>query len=408
MRRMPLWRLLLWRLPILLGMAMIAVPAALVYSNALHRMVASVPIYSDIALHGVQPPVILPQLTRRSLLSGSFTHGYATYFGAQFPLLAAAVRMKGQLYWSMLHQSPTWFISIGRDDVLYENGYLDEYCARDIAAYAPVAEAWAAKLMRMQRWYAAQGKVFLYLLTPSKAAIEPETMPLDWPCPASAADRAGFHAAFRAILDRAGVNVVDAVETTLRAKDDYPFPSFPPGGTHFNKVAAALAVRQLIGVMTRAGTWRRMDDFAFSWAMAEPDEVDTDLLDTLNVPYPGMRYRTPAITVRRPSGKPCSPVVMAQVGGSFAYQLDKVLDLTACPPRIELYEYFHNRMALYPGDRRYPVDPARRAWALLDAAQVVVLEENEQFAARSQHAAAFYELVSARIRIEQLRARSDR
>lgn len=395
-------RALFWRLPVLLGMLMIALPALLVYSNAFHKLVAGVPIYSDTALHGVQPPPVLPELARRTILSGSFGHDYAIYFGKRFPLLAAAVRAKGQIYWSVLHQSPTWFISIGRQDVLYENDYLAEYCSRDIRAYTPVAEAWAVKLMRVQRWYAAQGKVFLYLLTPSKAATEPEDMPAGWPCRASSFDRRGFHAAYRRILDRAGVNVVDAVETTLRAKNKYPFPAFPPGGTHLNEVMSALAVRQLIGVMTRAGTWRRMDDFTFGWTMAKPDEVDTDLLDALNVPYTGMQYETPTITTR-PARQPCNPIMMAQVGGSFTYQIDKVLDLTSCPPRIDLYEYFRNTMAFYPGDHRYKVDPARRAWALLDAAQVVILEENEELAARSQHGEAFYELVSGRIDADRAR-----
>ena len=399
-------RSLLWRLPVLLGVLLVAVPGLLVYMNAFHKVVAGVPMYSDTTLHGVQPPAVLPELTRPAILSGSFTRQYATYFGRTFPLLAAAVRAKGQIYWSVLHQSPTWFISIGKHDVLYENIYLDEYCSRDIAGYAPVATAWAARLMRMQRWYAAQGKVFLYLLTPSKAAIEPETMPPGWPCRASPADRSGFHAAYRAILDRAGVNVVDAVETTLRAKNEYPFPAFPPGGTHFNKVMAAIAVQRMIDVMTRAGTWRRMDDFSFDWTMARPDEVDTDLLDALNVPYTGMHYETPTISVRPAKHPPCSPVLMAQVGGSFAYQVDKILDRTSCPPKTDLYEYYRNTMAFYPGDLRYKVDPRRRAWALLDAAQVVVLEENEELAARSQHGEALYELVSARIEAERARAPS--
>ena len=216
-------------------------------------------------------------------------------------------------------------------------------------------------------------------------------------CWAAIAERAGYHAAYLAILQRAGVNVVDTVETTELAKAAYPFPPYPPGGTHFNQVSTALAVRQLIAVVNRVSGWRRMDDFDFTWAMAKPDEVDTDLLDALNVPYVGTLYQTPKITVRHPSNKRCEPVIMAQVGGSFTYQVDRVLDLAACPPRTELYEYFRNTMAFYPGDRRYKVDPVRRAWALSDAAQVVVLEENEEQAAHSQHGEALYDFVSRRI-----------
>lgn len=388
-------RSMLWRLPILLSAAMIVVPSLLVYGNALHKLVAGVPMYSDTALRGVQVPAPMPELTLQSLASGDFPRQYATYFGQHFPLLAPAVRMKAQFYWSVLRQSPVGFITLGREQVLYETSYINEYCSRNIAAFRPTAEAWAAKLMQIQRWYAARDKIFLYVITPSKPSIEPEWLPPGWPCAASLADRRDFHAAYRAILDQAGVNVVDAVETTMAAKRDFPFPPFPQGGTHFNAVSAALAAQQVITVLTRVGTWRRMDDFSFTWTMAEPSEVDTDLRDAMNVPYIGMNYLTPRVSLKPSTAAQCTPVIMGQVGGSFTYEINRIFQITACPPKIDLYEYYRNTMAFYPGDRRFPVDPERRAWFLLDAAEVVFLEENEELAGRSEHGQAFYDLIAS-------------
>ena len=387
------WRWL-WRVPILLAMGMVAVPSLLVYGNAAHQWVAGVPMFSDTALHGVQTAAPAPEPSLASLSSGAYEHQFAAFFGQHFPLLAEAVRAKGQLYWSVLRQSPTWYVVAGRHDVLYETDYLDEYCSRDIAAFRLVAETWAAKLMEIQRSYAARNKIFLYLLTPSKAATEPDDMPLGWPCGASAQDRAGWRDAYRAILRDAGVNFVDAVATTEAAKGEYPFPPFPQGGIHFNSVAAARAVQELITVLNRVSGWRRMDDMQFTWRMGPPDEVDRDLLDAMNVPDPGMHYETPELAVAGVRTAGCIPVLMGQVGGSFTYQVDKVLQQLPCPPSIDLYEYFRNTMAFYPGDRRYPVDAVRRRWMLLDAAEVVVLEENEEIAARSDHGQAFYEFVT--------------
>jgi hypothetical protein len=251
--------------------------------------------------------------------------------------------------------------------------------------------------MQIQRWYAARDKIFLYVITPSKPSIEPEWLPAGWPCAASLADRRDFHAAYRAILDQAGVNVVDAVETTMAAKRDFPFPPFPKGGTHFNAVSAALAAQQVITVLTRVGTWRRMDDFSFTWTMSEPSEVDTDLRDAMNVPYTGMNYQTPRVSLEPSTVAQCTPILIGQVGGSFTYEINRILQRTACPPKIDLYEYYRNTMALYPGDRRFPVDPERRAWFLLDAAEVVLLEENEEIAGRSEHGQAFYGLIASSV-----------
>ena len=390
-------RALLWRLPILCGLAMIAVPSLLVYGNAAHGLVAGVPMYENTKLVGVQPPIPEATLSWTDVLWGAYGRHAAAVFDRNFPLLRAAGRMKAQIIWWIFHQSSTWYVEVGQHDVLYETDYTEEYCARDIAAAAPGERAWAGKLRKIQDWYAAQGKVFLYLLTPSKPAIEPEFLRRGWPCPASRANRTGFHDAYRAILDAAGIHVVDGVETTLEAKADYPFPPFPQGGVHFNTVSAARTAQQLITVMTQASTWRRMDEFSFTWHMAAPNDVDTDLLDSLNIPDSGIHYQTPAIDIAPASTAMCQPVVMAQVGGSFTYQVDKVLQRLACPPAIDFYEYYHTTMAFYPGDRRYPVDANRRRWMLLDAAQVVVLEENEELAAHSDHGKAFASLVINRM-----------
>ena len=391
--RKSLW----WRLPILLSMSMVAFPAALIYGNALHGLVAGVPMYSNTRLHGVQRPYTVPALTPQSIFSGEFTHDFARAFGVHFPLLAAAVHLKGQFYWSVLHQSPTWYIVVGKHRTLYEDVYVYNYCTRDIARFAPVAQSWADHLARIQHYYAARGKIFLYVLTPSKADIEPEYLPKSWPCGASLHDRRDFDAAYRRILEKAGVNLVDLVETTARAKKEFPFPPFPPGGIHFNTAAAARGVQALIAKLNEVSGWRRMYDFSFDWHMAPPNEVDTDLLDGLDVPYTGMTYQTPSITLSPATVAHCIPVSMAGIGGSFSYQIYKLLQRTACPPSVDFYEYYHNRMAIYPGDLRYPVDTRRRDWMLLDAADVVILEENQELAAHSQYGDAFYRLVEQRL-----------
>ena len=391
MRRLPYARL-----PILLGMALIALPSLLVYGNWLHSLLAGVPMYSDTRLNGAQTAAAKPDLDMETLASGDYERQWVAWFGQRFPLLAPAVRVKAQLYWSLLRSSSTPYIIVGRDKTLFERGYLDEYCSRDIAAFKPSARAWADKLARIQHWYTARGKLFVYVITPSKAASEPELIPPAWPCASSSADRAGFHAAYMDILHSAGLNVADTVASTLVAKRSYPFPPFPQGGTHFNAAASADAAQAVIASINNASSWRRMDDLKFTWQMGEPDEVDTDLLDAMNVPWPGLHYQTPRIDVTTPRPSQCEPVIMAQVGGSFLYQIDKAFQRMPCPPQIDLYEYFRRTMAFYPGDRRFPVDPGRREWMLTDAAEVVILEENEELVAHSDHGEALYQLIAGR------------
>ena len=51
-----------------------------------------------------------------------------------------------------------------------EKSYLDEYCNRDMATLRTSGETWAARLRETQDYVEAHGKVFLYVITPSKVA----------------------------------------------------------------------------------------------------------------------------------------------------------------------------------------------------------------------------------------------
>ncbi|MEJ1978912.1 MAG: hypothetical protein WDN49_25110 [Acetobacteraceae bacterium] len=186
---------------------------------------------------------------------------------------------------------------IGRKLTLYEYGYLVEYCSRDLASLTPRAEAWAEKLAAMQRWYAARGRLFVYVLTPSKAGTYPGDIPPGWPCPASQADRDGMLPMYRAALQRNGVTTVDGPALLEAAKAHYPFALFPRGGTHWNWVGAALATQALIRVIDAARPGA-LPPFTFTWSDAPPVDTDRDLTNLLNMPFPRLDYRAPAVALQ--------------------------------------------------------------------------------------------------------------
>ena len=380
----------------LLSMALLVLPWALAAVNAAAAWLwPGGPAIEEHKLFGVQPPSALPAPDAAGLWSGAFQLAFARSFGQSMPLLATAVGLKNQAYFSLLGQSGVPDVVVGKHLQLYERIYIVEYCGRNTAALMPAADLWAAHLAQLQSWYAAEGKTFLYVVTPSKPATIPQDLPDARACRSPQADRDGMLAAWDALLDRQGVRHVDAA-AVMRQAPGAP-EMFPRGGTHWNDVAAALATQAVVRAVNAApGPWR-LTDFSFTWQLTTPSGIARDITDLLNLPFPRLDYRVPAVALQplAPAAA-CRPVNVAVVGDSFAYGMLWLLMRLPCPPTIDFYSYFKVAHAAFPGDIRGDVDPAQRDEELLHRAGIVILEENEVMAMRSAHGPALYRLVAAR------------
>ena len=89
------------------------------------------------------------------------------------PVFPISVRAKNQLVFSLFGGSAAPGVVIGRNGQLYEQFYIDEFCARDGAFDSARLGAWSSTLREIQERAQARGKSFVYLISPSKAARYP-------------------------------------------------------------------------------------------------------------------------------------------------------------------------------------------------------------------------------------------
>jgi hypothetical protein len=345
-------------------------------------------------MQGVEQAAPRPPLTLRGLWSGSFQHAATAWFGRANPALPAAVALRNQTYFSLLHQSADPDIVIGRDLQLLETVTLDSFCRRTTAKLPPEAEEAAARLAAMQAWYGAQGRVFVYLLTPNKIGPNPEFVPKGWPCRGGTAARIRALAQWRGMLQRHGIRFVDGPAIITAAHGAAPL--YPRGGTHWNWVGAALVTQAFIAAVNQARPGA-LTPFSFIWHDAPPTGTDRDLTDLLNLPFPRLDYPAPVVELTAEAPEWCHPPLIAEVGGSFTFSLDFLLARLPCPPEIALYTYFQVERASFSPFRRDPADPEQRRSELLGAADIVVLEENEDLIFRARHAAQLWSLVQEKL-----------
>ena len=367
-------------IPLGLGALAAVVASLLLIANLLMLGAGLSPMKISPRLDGVTKTEVVPW-SETAMLQGQTQTAIAHIIGQSMPLYQDAVRLRNQFFYSVLGASPIPGVLLGRGHELLELPYALDWCTRDIAAWRPGAVQWAASIRRMQDLVEARGHTFLYMLTPSKVAQYPGFLPRDYSCPARPADQTGLVRQWVGLLREAGVHVADTTAALAAARPSYPFALYPPGGTHWNAVGAALAMQSVLLQLDRLRPGRGYAPFRFTWHMVpHATGQDVDLARLTNLFSHPWAVPVPAVTLEPAPAPPgCRPERVVVVGGSFGNAVVSAQPALPCVRNITEYEYWHVAKVAWMGDvvGFSAVDPAQRD-AAVRSADVLIYEENEE------------------------------
>jgi hypothetical protein len=367
-------------LPVTIGAVLLIIPwFYLGWNTTLGELVPALRFRTKNTIAGVVQDAS-DTFSMHSLLNGHYQQSISRAVGVLSPIFKPAIHWKNQIYYTLLGTAGSDRVVVGKHRELLEMTYLDEYCTRNAATFAPKAEEWAARIRTLQDDVEALGKPFLYVITPSKVAQYPAFIPDGYKCPGSQEDKASKLPVWDAALTRHGVHFVDGASPLPAAREKYGIDMFPRGGIHWNKLSAALATQDFVAAINAQHGAPPLTTFTFDWAVSYwPNAGDRDLLDIMNLPHPDAHYPVPELTYKSsdpPGG--CKTVKITEVGGSFLMGINDTLERLACPPDITYWFYWdHNRFRYVDRHmRELTMDAKVRRQSLLDA-DVIVFEENE-------------------------------
>ena len=377
------------RIPIAIGAALLLIPwFYLSWNTTMGELAPGLRFRTKQTIAGAVQEAA-PSLSLHAVLTGKYQQSISRTIGELSPLFKPAIHWKNQLYYTLLRTGGSDRVVVGRHLALLEKTYLKEYCARDATAFRPEADRWAARLRGVQDFYRSRGKAFLYIITPSKVAQNPQFIPAGYSCPADAVSRASKLVVYDDLLTRHGVLFVDGASTLAAARERYGIDMFPRGGIHWNALAAALAVQRVVAAVNAQHASPPLTPFSFDWRISyTPEGSDRDLLDMMNLPDPDSHYPVPVLTyASSPPPGGCRTAKITEVGGSFMMGMNTIFEQQACPPDFTYWFYWDHNRFRYVGERlkELPMDAGLRTQSLLNA-DVVFLEENEAVLPSSEHA----------------------
>ncbi|AVT79143.1 alginate O-acetyltransferase AlgX-related protein [Rhodopseudomonas palustris] len=344
------------------------------------------------ALVGVTQKVPF-NLSLRGFLDGALQKAAVLRVADAMPLRRTLIRLNNQIAYSLFGEITAPGILIGRDGELVQRSYLEEYCSRTISQADAMADAAIPLLRDVQAYYRDRGKLFLYIVTPSKVADMPDKFTHLIACPSSPQARAELVPAYVARLRAAGIDVLDLATSTHAVQSDAT-PPFPRGGIHWNELAMARGSQQIVDTInTRAGR-ELLTPLSFTVTVSSPAEGrDRDLAELANLLVVPIDYPTPKLTFSHPpcAGREATRVDAALVGTSFIDPVSEVLTEQACLTRLGQYFYF--KLGRSRGGVRQDHLSEAELREVRDV-DVMLLEENESLIGRQQYLSLLHQILT--------------
>jgi alginate O-acetyltransferase complex protein AlgJ len=324
-----------------------------------------------------------------ALLDGSLQKAIANRVTNAMVVRPILIRVNNEIRYELFGDLTASYVVRGTNGQLIGRSYLEEYCGRTEGMAAKFAADIVPKLKDIQNYYRAHGGVFVYVVSPSKAAHMPEYFLNSYPCPSTTEARAQLVPQYVGILKQAGINVVDTASLIHSLKGSYEVGLFPEGGVHWNDIGGTRAVSAIIEEINRQAGYEIIPPFKFTYTLSRPmSGADRELVDLLNVFFPPLGYQTPIVKFL-PSvacaENPARNLKIAMVTSSFGHLPARLMIEGNCLSELNLYYYA--KTGRFGGT---PYRELKRGLSDADFqsvrdAKVVIVEENESFLAQTNY-----------------------
>jgi hypothetical protein len=314
---------------------------------------------------------------------GNFQKAVEARVTDAMPVRALLIHVNNEIRYQLFGELTAPQVVKGAKGQLIERSYLNDYCSRTEGMGAKLAADILPKLKDIQNYYESHGGIFVYVVSPSKAAHLPEYFVDRVPCPSTPTARKQLVPDYVGALRQGGIHVVDTASLIHSLKGAYPFDLFPEGGVHWNDVGGARAVSAVVDAINQQAGRELIPPYTFTYTLSKPaNGADRELADLLNVFFPPLGYQTPKVQFQPSvpcSESPARQLDVAMVGSSFGHLPARILIEANCLDHLRFYYYLIlGRFGETP-IRELQRNLADNDLMPLRDAKVMILEENESF-----------------------------
>jgi hypothetical protein len=277
----------------------------------------NIKIFRTSPLSGYAEPAPRPTLTWQSLRDNTYQPALERYITEHVGFHDLLIRPRNQVAYSLFNQARAHQVLMGEQGMLFEETPILSSLGRDALSEGEV-QANVSRFRAVQDTLARRGKLLVFVVAPSKAAIYPEQLPVAYQ---NQPKRSSNYDLYAAHMQQAGLNVLDFGALFRKWKSTSPYPLFARGGIHWSGYGLTLAADTLFRYLEQRAHLN-LPDFRQTGleVTTKPRHPDGDMTKALNLlwdppsyplAYPTIRFEPMRAGQRRPR--------LLVVGDSFVW-----------------------------------------------------------------------------------------
>lgn len=256
-----------------------------------------------------------PTITSESWFNYEFQPKYEAWLEENIGFRPTLIRIYNQFNYSIFNNSNASSVFIGKEDVLYQEGYFNTYIGSNYVGKEKVMKS-VRKTSYIQEKLKSKNVPFLFVMAPGKVSIYPEYLPSIRQKEVPDTTNGHMYAKY---FEQNAVNFIDFNEIFLQLKDTVSYPLFPKGGIHWSGSAVAFAADTIFRKLGALANINFPEIVVSKGRSTDNDFVftDNDLEKLMNLLFPtdAWTLHYPKLEFRNVSKK--KPRILI-VGDSFA------------------------------------------------------------------------------------------
>jgi hypothetical protein len=183
-----------------------------------------------------------PEISFGGWFGGTYQNKKENYLNESFGFRNWFVRLYNQIAYSMFNDTQTTGVVVGKNQFLYQQGYIDAYYGDDFIGKHKIVKA-VSRLEDISRLLKQKNIDLVVVFAPGKASFYPENIPESL--------RRNYrkttnYQIYKTELEKHGLHFLDFEKWFLEMKDTSSYPLFPKTGIHWSSYGELLAADSLV------------------------------------------------------------------------------------------------------------------------------------------------------------------
>jgi len=291
-------------------------------------------------LNGYYVNADMKKFTVKGWFSGEFQEAGDQYLNENFGFRNFFIRLNHQWRFSLFDKAKTQWVTVGKENYLYEENYIKAYYGTDFIGEDSIAQR-MDKFKHLQDTLSRLDKQIFIVLAPGKGCYYPEYIP----------DR--FHQergvanidVYRKYIEKWDINCIDFHRYFIDNKESSPYPLYPQYGIHWSVYGMCVVFDSIVRYMEQMRDISMPHIYWDEIKISQPNEMDSDISKAMNLLFPPRSFDMayPQVLVEDDSGK-TKPSLLV-IGDSFYGNVWRLRwDYQVCSD----YHFWYYNKEIYP------------------------------------------------------------